>query len=577
MTKILIVDDMAIFREPVAATLRQEGFETLTAVNGQEALSLAAEENPDLILLDAAMPVMDGLTCAQHLRQNERLRAIPIIMLTAITDRTVVQDAVAAGVRDYLLKSHFTTPELLNRIRRTLAESPRATRERTDQASGASASGASASVLSCAPQSANVATSGPVPLSADRTLARIREFSQLRSIKPVLQHVLSLTRSARSSFEEIAGAIRQDQALAMKVMKVANSSFYLTSRSATTLRDAEQRIGLSGIRNLTTAILAIEQFADVNPAGIVPQRYWEHSLATGMLAQRIAETAEVPKAEDLFLAGLLHDVGRLVLSDVFPEHYAHVMHRLQEEPVDLCDLEREQFQLTHADITREVLMHWKLPAHVVEAAVLHHSTPAQIRQGAKLPSAALALVLANRLSHALMLGDSGSETIHRLGEVVSALGISQRALSMLAEEAVKKIVDVTLFYGAHSQTRTLKPLADVLRGEPPIAPRVWLTAAPPDALQPVLLMLGQLGWINHEAPNVALVGGDEIDEVNRQLRNVKSIEERAHRSLPVVWISTECHEPEKLMCAQVKHLILPCRRTIVLAALREAAMPRVRQ
>src|SRR5260221_11547226 len=108
MTRILVVDDMAIFREPIAAALRLQGFRVLTARNGIEALAQVREELPALILLDIAMPEMDGLELLRQLKASSEYGRIPVILLTAVRERGYVVEAVKLGVRDYMLKSSFS-------------------------------------------------------------------------------------------------------------------------------------------------------------------------------------------------------------------------------------------------------------------------------------------------------------------------------------------------------------------------------------------------------------------------------------------------------------------------------------
>jgi HD-like signal output (HDOD) protein/ActR/RegA family two-component response regulator len=566
MKTILIVDDMAIFREPLAVTLRQRAFNVLTAVNGQEALRVARTDRPDLILLDAAMPVMDGITFCQHAQADEHLKHIPIIMLTAIADRTIVQKALKNGVADYLLKTQFTTDDLFSRIERQLRRADAAGAPITPAATPDPVPAQRGTPPSAAASDAPRKTADADTISAERALTCVREHMQLRSIKPVLQHVLALTRSASSTFDEIAGAIRHDQALAIRVMKVANSSYYRTGKPATSLRDAEQRIGLSGIRNLTTAILAISEFADANPAGIVPQRFWEHALATATLAERISEKVGAPHPEDTFLSGLLHDLGRLVLSDVLSGPYAQIIEDAKSNDRRLHDLERERFQVTHADITREILTQWKMPAHVIEAAVLHHQPISSIQHTAKFPRAALSVALANSITHALLLGDSGSETIGPLDELANAVGLDGRALDALAAEAVRRAADATLFYAVRSEVRTLDPLATTLSAQLRPAPRVLVAQPRPSILTPVELMLGQLGWLDRDEPNVVLIGGDAEVQVRQQLRAVESLEQRRHTPIPVVWISSTEHETVEMPNRNVVHQTLPCRYTQLIEA-----------
>lgn len=116
MARILVVDDKSIFRDPIAAGLRLAGHVAMTASDGCEALGIARRERPDLILLDVAMPVMDGLTCLKQMREDPALASTPVILLTAISDRDFVVRARELGTEEYLLKSRFSLKELLARV-----------------------------------------------------------------------------------------------------------------------------------------------------------------------------------------------------------------------------------------------------------------------------------------------------------------------------------------------------------------------------------------------------------------------------------------------------------------------------
>jgi len=120
MSTILVVDDLAIFRDPITLCLRSEGYQTLSASNGREALNLLQSKTPDLIILDLAMPTMDGITFLKHLRSDPQWAKLPVILLTAVFNKQLVLEVAKLGVRDYLLKSKISLAELLERIRKTL-------------------------------------------------------------------------------------------------------------------------------------------------------------------------------------------------------------------------------------------------------------------------------------------------------------------------------------------------------------------------------------------------------------------------------------------------------------------------
>ena len=123
MSLILVVDDMNIFREPIAAALRHRGYSTQCAANGVEALQQVHANRPDLILLDVAMPEMDGITFLSKIKAEPGpLSKIPVILLTAVAERDYILQAAKLGVRDYLLKSRFSLDELVTRVDRYLGD-----------------------------------------------------------------------------------------------------------------------------------------------------------------------------------------------------------------------------------------------------------------------------------------------------------------------------------------------------------------------------------------------------------------------------------------------------------------------
>jgi two-component system chemotaxis response regulator CheY len=116
MSTILVVDDTVVFREAVAATLRRRGHRTVCAGSGREALAAMERAVPDLILLDAAMPEMDGLTFLRAIRDRPAWDGLPVILTSAMTEESYLQAARDLGVRRHLLKSHFSLAEMSSAV-----------------------------------------------------------------------------------------------------------------------------------------------------------------------------------------------------------------------------------------------------------------------------------------------------------------------------------------------------------------------------------------------------------------------------------------------------------------------------
>jgi CheY-like chemotaxis protein len=124
MPTVMVVDDTAIIRETVARILRKEGYTTVCASNGKEALETIQAAAPDIMLLDIMMPEMDGMATLAHLRQNPRWHSLPIIMMTALSDDEHQSKAEMLGASDYMVKARVSIDQMLQRMRRLLDVAP---------------------------------------------------------------------------------------------------------------------------------------------------------------------------------------------------------------------------------------------------------------------------------------------------------------------------------------------------------------------------------------------------------------------------------------------------------------------
>lgn len=508
--RILLADASGVWVEPIAAALGQHGWETIRAASGREALETLRTAHPDLIVLDLTLPDMDGLKWLRILRVNPAWRAIPVIVFTGVAQRDVVLQVLQLGVQGYILKSQSALPDLVTRIRK-LAGPPDANRPAGPVPGAApKAAGANGSAQPAATRPDARTSNRPAerlePLSPGQVAEKLRHATQLGAAPAVLQHVIGLAASPTSSIDEVVEAVRNDQALALKVMRVANSSLFSTGRRVQTLREAGQRIGLSGIRNAVLAVASMQHFGDATDAGLVPQWFWEHSLGVAVLTQRIGAALHRADGDDLFLAGLLHDIGRLVLSQTFPQTYRKVLAAAAAENVDLRTLELRVFGTQHAEITRQTLTGWKLLPTVAEAAWRHDLPPAQLVRGAADPTAALIVAAANRLAAALLIGSSGNDMLYALDEYLAGLELPAEAAADVVRDALGQLQDKLIFYASQSgQSREHRAaeLARTHRTRRRIA--VLTSDHTVDALS---AFFEQLGWLEPENPEVLVVPVD---------------------------------------------------------------------
>jgi chemosensory pili system protein ChpA (sensor histidine kinase/response regulator) len=124
MPTVMVVDDAASMRSAIVRVLRHEGYDTVTAGNGREALTALEMHTPDLILLDVLMPELDGLALLEVLHTHPRWKSLPVVMLTAVSDTHVIRRAEQLGAKAYLVKAAFSVGQVLELVKRYVPTVP---------------------------------------------------------------------------------------------------------------------------------------------------------------------------------------------------------------------------------------------------------------------------------------------------------------------------------------------------------------------------------------------------------------------------------------------------------------------
>lgn len=431
---ILVVDDMAVFREPIAAALRNHGFTVQTAANGREALTSIKASQPDLVLLDLAMPEMDGLVCLKLMRNEPRLRNLPVILLTAVGDRQMVVQAAKMGVRDYMLKSSFSLSQLMARVSSyvTPADTTEATNKPRQQAGdeGQATQQNSPSALTAddATLTAVEALKTVKPMMTRSEIdERVSACEELKALSPTVTQLMKMTNNPNTSVDQIIKVIKQDHAIALKIMKLANSAIYACDEPAETMQKAVMRIGLEQIRQVAMNISVVERFnIKALPGRLDGRLFWEHSIATGLIAARLrrAQGGNDGDCDSAFTMGLLHDVGRMVFAEQMREEYAKVITKADELALPLEQVESRMLLVNHADLMDKLLRAWKFPKDLIDPIALHHLGMANVRSMSPHTVAETGtLALANRMVHAMMLGSSGNSCLYATEDFIQGLKI----------------------------------------------------------------------------------------------------------------------------------------------------------
>lgn len=207
----------------------------------------------------------------------------------------------------------------------------------------------------------------------DRLKPYLAVVGDLPGIPMIAGQVMTAAADPNSSADDLREIIEKDPALAGRILKVANSSLYAFSRSIETLRHAIALLGFRTVENMVMAASLKDTFKDF---GLSEKLLWEHATLAGAVAAKISSYGPIDvERESAFTAGLLHDLGKVALSNTARERYQKIIMRTYNETTSFHEAERDEFGFDHAELGALVAEKWKLPRRLVMAIRHHHSDP----------------------------------------------------------------------------------------------------------------------------------------------------------------------------------------------------------
>ena len=334
-TRVLFVDDEPNVLQGLKRMLRglRGEWEMAFVESAHKALEILDEETFDVLVTDMRMPGMDG---AQLLREvTKKYPQIVRIVLSGHSDQELILRSVRPA-HQYLSKPCD-------------AEAVKATITRA-----------------CALREL---------LGEEALKGVISKTDSLPSLPSLYQEIMAELNSQDASIQKAGEIISKDIGMTAKILQLVNSAFFGLPRHVKSPGQAVALLGLETINALVLSIQVFSQFDNKNISNKFLEQLWGHSMETGTAARALAksETEDKMLVDNGFLAGLLHDVGKLVLAASFPEKYARALDSVKETNVPLRSAEAETFGTTHAEVGGYLMGLWGLSDPVVEAIAFHHN------------------------------------------------------------------------------------------------------------------------------------------------------------------------------------------------------------
>lgn len=268
-----------------------------------------------------------------------------------------------------------------------------------------------------------------------------------RGFKPAIVNLLRIIEHPEATLDQIVDAAGLDQALASRLLWLANSAAYSRGAPVTSVRTAILRIGTERIREAALTLGLMERFGSGSQMLLHYGRFWEHSVAVATLAAEIVHRAPAAAAvfppDVAFTVGLLHDLGRLILVEEFESVYQELLEQAASRRIPLYELELRKLPLTHVGIAERMLVDWRFSREVVRPVALHHSAWKDVRN---LPPedrvACSVIIVADTLAHALLLGESGNETFQEIRSHLKVVGLPREELPALTRAVLENWRDI---------------------------------------------------------------------------------------------------------------------------------------
>lgn len=334
MRKIIFVDDEPNILQGLRRMLRgmRGQWHLAFAGSGREALALLEQERFDIVISDMRMPEMDGLRFLSEIR--EKHPHMVRIILSGHSDQDALLEATRIA-HQFLSKpcDMATLKECVDRI-----------------------------------------TEVRDILEAEALKNLVGRINTLPSVPSLYLQVNEELKRPHSSMAVIGGIIEKDVAMSAKILQLVSSAFFGLPKHVVKPVDAVCLLGMETIRGLVFAIGVFSQFSGGKMAYFSLDTLLRHSILSGSLALKIAEAEGLDKLETdaVYIAAMLHDVGKLVLADNFPEVYDNVMKFAAREGVPLGDVEYRMLGARHEEVGAYLLGLWGFPQAVIEPIVYHH-------------------------------------------------------------------------------------------------------------------------------------------------------------------------------------------------------------
>ena len=273
----------------------------------------------------------------------------------------------------------------------------------------------------------------------DQLIAKVHDVPTLPS---TVLRVMQMIEDPLCSTADLAGVITADPAMSAKVLRLSNSAYYGFRQKISNIPQAVTLLGFATLKNALLSAAVFDLFRLSATTGFDMAALWKHSVAVATAAKLVAKRVRFPNAEKAFTAGLLHDIGKIMIARYLPASLATIAQVVRDEQLAMYDAEARTIGLPHSGFGAWVMSRWSLPSPLIEAVEFHHH-PTQAPYSFDL---AAIVYLANILAHRAAIGSGGDALIREVDPaILEYFNLNEAALRDLQDALTFKRLEIESF------------------------------------------------------------------------------------------------------------------------------------
>lgn len=245
--------------------------------------------------------------------------------------------------------------------------------------------------------------------------SKINHIQDLPTLPDVVLHCNQLLNDENVLVDDLAKIIEEDQSITAKILRVVNSAFYGFPRKISSISQAVIILGFNIISNIMLSVSVFSSFSESKGSDLFDlAKFWKHSIGCGSTAKFIGEELNIAHSGETFVAGLLHDLGKIILIQYFHNEFCQALEIAHNKNILIVEAEKEGLGISHSQIGRFLAEKWKLPQNLVDAITFHHD-PSHSKIAPELSSI---IHLSDIICRGINIGNSGDNSIPEIDHYV---------------------------------------------------------------------------------------------------------------------------------------------------------------